>query len=257
MPTVPLVQIDDDDGLGGVLFTLEVLVDGASQRLLLDTGAARTAIDGRQIRRAVRTIGSDSRAAFAGRNEVRMVEVEISVGGLGQELSVSVAAPGEPVLLGIDVLGGLRLTYRPAVPELSLGQDAAHVGRPEPLTVGARGHHHVPLEWDGASALAVWDSGASINLVDQAFVREHPQLFTDVDASDGTDATGTQARTQTVRMCGPRIAGVSFDESLAAVIDLSFLPSEPKAQFIVGHPIIRQAEWTFDGPQRRWSLRRG
>lgn len=255
MPTIPLVRVDDDDGLGGATFQVEVAVDGEACDLLLDTGAARTAIASNGFHGARRSEATDSRGAFGGHDVMELADVDLGIAGRVHRRTVRLAAAEEPPVLGVDVLGAERATYRFGVAEMVLGPDAAHVGSAQPLTIGPRGHPYVPMAWDGVRALAAWDTGASITLVDPRFVEENPSLFEFVGQGRGSDSTGTETSAPTVRMRGPVIGEVPFADSFAAVVDLSFLPSAPAAQLIVGHPILSQADWTVDGPAARWSVR--
>jgi hypothetical protein len=63
--------------------------------------------------------------------------------------------------------------------------------------------------------------------------------------------------TPLLRMAAPVIGGRRFRGHLVVAVDLSAANStlRPPMDLIVGYPTIRQADWLFDFPARRWGFR--
>jgi hypothetical protein len=110
------------------------------------------------------------------------------------------------------------------------------------------------LRWPGVTGRAVWDSGAGATVVNRAFLLAHPELFEETGTTSGTDTTGAEMETPLLRMAGPVIGGRQFGSHLVVAVDISGTNSTLRypMDLIVGYPTIRQAEWLFDFPARRW-----
>jgi len=176
--------------------------------------------------------------------EDRTVSLALAFDGydLG-EIEVGVAAaPESRTLLGQDVLGRFHCEYRLAEGRLVLnGSTPAYL----PVHLGAGGHVLLELTWpDGTSGTFVFDTGASISVVDSSFVAAHPRLFELSGVSTGSDASGTSAQTPAALMEGPSILGHGFPGSPVAVVDL------PGLDGVVGWPLISLAAWTIDHTAR-------
>ncbi|BDZ57741.1 hypothetical protein [Barrientosiimonas endolithica] len=241
----------------GAVFFLTVSAGGASERFLLDTGSATTDVphDWCEPRAAART-GSPGRSVLGDGSPSRgdrTATFTVADRTL-REQPVVVREPPQPAILGVDVLGQWRCSYDLAASTLVIGDGVAHVGPEQPLTVGPRGHHYVELSWPGVSTFGVWDTAASITVVDKQWCTDRPELFRPAGEAVGQDAGGHRRSTPLATMTGPTIAGHSFPDSLVAVVDLSFLPAEPASDVIVGYPVICAARWIFDGPRRTWSV---
>ena len=163
-----------------------------------------------------------------------------------------------PALLGLDVLGRHRCFLRPDAGVLELdGPDDGLA--PSGLLAGRRGHPYVELRWPGVSALGCWDTGASATVVDLGFWHRHHGLFGQAGVSAGTDASGTRADIPLLRMAGPTIGGRLFSPHVVVAVDLSALNGtlDIPMDLIIGYPTIRQADWFFDFPGRRWAVTGG
>ena len=124
------------------------------------------------------------------------------------------------------------------------------------LELGRRGHVYLDVRWPGARGRACWDTGAGATVVDRGFWLAHPDLFEQVGVSAGTEASGDRAETPLLLMAGPVIGGRSFASHKAVAVDLSGVNSaaDQPMDLILGYPTIRQADWLFDFPARRWTL---
>lgn len=152
-------------------------------------------------------------------------------------------------LLGQDVLTKFCCEYRFGDQELRPG--CPPVGAEgHRIQLGEAGHVYLELEWspDGPAASAVFDTGASVTVVDTAFARTHPELLTSPGASRGTDSSGATFETPMVRMAGPRLLGRDFAATWAALVDLEPVNRtiQRRMDLIIGWPILRRANWTID-----------
>ena len=258
MPTVPLVIEPDPDEPEFASVLVDATIAGRAYRLVLDTGAAVTQLDTDEYLAGLDVVGHDtSSAAFGGRATDPLVTIPGLAAGELRTGAMDVSRSDRPTgsRLGMDILGRHRCHFRvdagildvDPLPASPLGYD---------LLVSARGHPYVELRWPGASASGCWDTGAGPTLVDVAFWHGHPELFTPAGTVIGTDGNGEQAETPLLVMAGPVIGGRAFAPHKAVAVDLSAVNStlDYPMDVIVGYPTIRQADWLFDFPARRWAL---
>ena len=256
-----IIEPDPDD-----LDCAEVMVDGAiagrPYRFMLDTGAARTQIVADEVTAALPSRGQHSSSGVFAAGANPLVQIcDLAVGPLTAPVievqRASAGQPGARNLLGMDVLRQRCCHFRFDVGELLLEPSPA-VEADRALQMDESGHAYVDVEFPGATARACWDSGAGITIVDQAFQLRHPDLFERSGTSAGVDATGTQVQTAIFLMAAPTIGGARFRRHKVAVVDLSQPNStlDRPMDLILGYPTLRQANWLFDFPARRWTLTR-
>jgi hypothetical protein len=241
---------------------VDVTVGGRPTRTLLDTGAARTAIappDGV----AVETKASNGTGVFGEGTGTRRVWRTTLELGHRRLTAVEVdARVGEATtdLVGQDVLSRFRCEYRLDDARLRLDGPSPHTT--EPVFLDRGGHVYLEARWDEAaegsraSANAVFDTGASLSVVDAAFAGRYPHLFRPCGISAGTDASGATVETPVAEMAGPVILGRRFRETRAAVVDLSRVNAslERPMDVILGWPVLRQANWFIDHASRSAAL---
>ncbi|WP_040167094.1 retropepsin-like aspartic protease family protein [Microbacterium gorillae] len=255
MTIVPLTIEADAEG-DGFVPVLPVTVAGREVRMVLDTGAARTSVPAGDAT-AFEDAGTSTVRGALGQVDARSVLVpsvrlgEVEVTGL----TAGVRADGDG-LLGMDVLRRHRLDLRTSSRELELDGDAA-VPEVHELTLPSRSHVFLELVLGGQTdALAVWDTGASVSLVDAGIVASRPELFRPAGISTGTDAAGVSASSEMVMLPTFTIFGRRFAPSLAAVVDLAPMrpDGDPEFTVILGWPAIAQADWSFDFRAGRWGF---
>jgi hypothetical protein len=103
---------------------------------------------------------------------------------------------------------------------------------------------------------AVWDSGASITVVDLNFVRKYPAFFEEAGYSFGTDSTGTQVKSPMFIMATCVIGKTIFSPHKVAAVDLQEVNAhiEIPMDLILGYSTFKQANWLFDFPRHRWTI---
>ncbi len=256
---------------------IDVWVDGgvgdSSFRFRLDTGAGRCRIPSTDATRGLPSIGIDKGVAASGIG-LGEDEIEIPVLHLADLELTHVEATRAPAdadvvpLLGMSALGRFRCHFRFSSGELELA-DSLPTGTDEwlELSMHATGQPTMPVHFGDLEVVACWDTGAGLTAVDTEFARTHPELFEPIRAAVGIDASGVEMSTRIAGMQGCPIGDVRFPASVCALVDLSALNASLQQRaraegrdfqpmsFIIGMPLISQADWDFDFPVRRWSLR--
>jgi hypothetical protein len=257
---LPMIIVLDSDDPG----CADVMVDGSIAghpfRFLLDTGAARTQIVADEVTAGLNVSSQESSAGVFGGTTTTVVTVrDLVVGPLAEPtldvVRIEAGGPGARNLLGMDVLRRHCCHFRFDSGSLLLADSpAAHASRA--LQMDDRGHSYVEVSWPGVTGQAVWDSGAGITVVDQAFLDSHPDLFEECGSSVGTDAHGAQRQTPMFGMAGPLIGGAQFAGHKVAVVDLAPVNAtlDIPMDLILGFPTLRQANWLLDFPAGRWEI---
>lgn len=255
MNVVPLHLVQDPDEPEETLPYLDIVVGGNLTRALLDSGSARTTVVppvDATIRHGGPSDGTGVFGVHGNESESRQVwTTTVQLGGRtipDVDLDLRTGGEGKD-LLGQDVLTRFSCEYRFGDQELRLdgpplGADAHRIH------LGEGGHVYLDLAWppDGPAASAVFDTGASVTVVDTAFAQAHPELFIPTGASRGTDSSGATFETPMVRMAGPRLLGRDFAATRAALVDLEPVNRtiQRRMDLIIGWPILRQANWMID-----------
>lgn len=240
------IKTDADDP-GQALPFVDVVVAGRTIRALLDSGAGRTTVtpDDDAI---IDVAPPEGTGVFGGQSERRVWRTTIELGhrSVGP-IDVDTCAAGEGRdLIGQDVLSAFRCEYRFADGLLRL--DGAMPTETSPIFLDRGAHIYLDLVWPDVTASAVFDSGASVSVVDAGFAEAHPHLFVGQGVSQGTDSTGSTFDTPMLAMSGPRILGRAFSSTTTAVIDLDLVNRslQRRMDLIIGWPILRQANWAID-----------
>src|SRR4051794_39297292 len=194
---------------------------------MLDTGGARSTLPLDGLTSTFARVDVDDepgRGALGPASpDTRRVRVpSLALGSLEvRDVVVDLAAEGSgaPTILGLDVLRGHRLELRLAGAMLGIDTDApADAERPLPLS--SRSHPHVVVGWGEVDATALFDTGASVTVVDAAFAAEHPELLESLPASIGTDAAGNRAEIPMARLAACEVGGRRFETSLATFMPI-------------------------------------
>ncbi len=263
MTHIPLTIVrDPEESEAG-----EVMVDGSigghPYRFLLDTGAATSRVTSDAYTSTFASIeASHSSGVFARRTEDLIMVPSIQVGPISRAnialARVAGGAPNIANLIGMDVLKDFCLQFDFASHRLGvdltgdLGQGCSF----HKLFMDSRFHPYVDVQCGTATAKAVWDSGASLTIVDTSFVKQHPNFFREAGGSTGTDSTGSEMAAATFVMSEATIGNAAFPTHKVAQVDLSGVNStiEVPMDLILGYSTLRHANWLLDFPRERWAI---
>jgi hypothetical protein len=255
---VPLIIEPDEDEPDFASVKVDATIAGRPYRMTLDTGAGQTDLDADDYTRGLTPVGEDSSTGVFGVPVVYPVVTitDLAVGSLRlAALDVRLNEHVEGGLLGMDVLGRYRCHFRLDAAILDVDPPPGAELDNE-LLIDRRGHVLIEVRWPGASARAVWDTGSTPTLVNRDFWLAHPERFEQIGVIDGTDAGGERAQTPLLLMAESIIGQRTFGPHKAVAVDLSAANStaEYPPDLILGYPTLRQADWLFDFPARRWTL---
>ncbi|GHO67458.1 hypothetical protein KSC_063500 [Ktedonobacter sp. SOSP1-52] len=243
----------------------EVLVDGtiggSPYRFLLDTGAATSSITSDDYTSTFDCIEKrDSSGVFAA-GHLELIRVPmIELGPICKhnvllsrvEANHSVRAN----LIGMDLLKD-SCCYFLFDEQRVVIQDEPESSSPfQELILDKKFHPYVTLRFGEIEAAAVWDTGAGITLADMSFIKKYPAFFQEVGQSQGTDSTGAQVETPLFIMTSPIIGNYAFSPHKVAGVDLPHVNShiDIPMDLILGYTTLRQANWLFDFPRKRWAI---
>jgi predicted aspartyl protease len=260
---IPVELRDDPDAPGAAEAYVVATVAGREYRLMLDTGGARTTLALDDLTATFARVDVDDelgRGALgpASADTGRAVVPSIALGPLEvRDLVVDLAPDGSeaPMTLGLDLLRGHRLELRLA--DLLLGIDTdAPADAERPLQLSSRSHPQVVVRWGDLEATALFDTGASVTVVDAAFAAEHPDLLEPLPPATSIDAAGNRAETPMARMAACEIGGRRFDASLGVIVPIRGIQQagEPGFDLALGVPVIRQADWIIDLARGVWGF---
>ncbi len=259
MPEIPLIiEIDADDQQCTIVF-VDAFVADQTYRFILDTGASRTQVVADDYINTLEKVGEHrSRGVFALSSQRTVLLPNIAIGPLESGAIVASVAPRSESmhpLIGMDLLYRHRLHFLfdrevLVIDETPLGYVF------NSLALDDANHLYLEARWPTATASCVWDSGAGMSIVDEAFWSTNRNLFTTIEDSIGVDASGAQRSSTTYEVSDMTIGGRRFAPHHVAVVDLSSANStlDTPMDMILGYPTLRQYNWFFDVPQRLWSI---
>ncbi|BDZ46547.1 hypothetical protein GCM10025866_24560 [Naasia aerilata] len=252
---------DDELEPESVVLVVEGFANGEPLRFVVDTGAGTSSVPNLGALRELPVSGmSAARGANATVSGDHIVVVDqLEVGELtARSVRANRSDPPRRPLLGMDVLGEHRCFFRFSSDRLEL--DGPIGARDEDLELVRRGNGSpgVAVDFGSTTVLALWDSGASLTVVDGEFARTHPRIVvTSGSKSSGFDSVGDQVSGTRCIVSECRIGGQLFGPSAGVVLDLgalnAVLPSP--LNVIIGMPLARRADWLFDFPNDRWHVK--
>lgn len=260
-PALPAAQVAPFTPDGGLIY-VDCRVDRVVQRCELDTGATQMWLPPRSefrrypVHRTGGVMGASGVVAPADYIQVG----SLSFGGftLSNVDALLADTPFGHGVIGLDAISRLGVaTFDYRRNELRRAGPVETDLCPLPFRISAR-LITVPVRLAGRqSALAGWDTGASLTVADLGFVRAHPELFDFVrPMAAGTDATTKGVpvslyRTRSLSVCGRTLRNVAV-----AAVDMSG-PKAAVADFpdiTLGANVMDGFAWAFDFETQRWSV---
>ena len=245
--------------------TAEVYVNGEIQgescRFLLDTGCARTSLNFDEFSSRLEKVGSDQSSGIFGRTDYDLVSVRsIELGPiLKRDVTLSRAKAGEldRKLFGIDLLKDtcLHFSFERNLVEVNPDVHNESITFYE-LELDKGNIPYINLQCGDAKTKAVWDTGASITLVDLGFIERNSQFFKRIGSDTGTDTTGSKMETPLYLMGSVVIGDKQFPPHKVVGVDLSHVnaATEMPMSFILGYSTLSKANWLFDFPNKKWAI---
>lgn len=245
----------------------EVLVDGTigdrSYRFLLDTGAARSSVtldDYTSQFASTQQISSSGVFASDSNDLISVPSIEIGPISRNRFTMARVAErqPARANLIGMDLLKDFCCHFYFDENRVSIDakDDLEGTGDLQELVFDKKFHPYIEIRFGDVAAKAVWDTGSGMTIVDSGLIDRHPGLFQEQGRSAGTDSTGAQQETPMFVMSEASIGNHAFPPQRIAAVDLSSVNStiEMPMDLILGYSTLRQANWWFDFPRRRWAI---
>lgn len=266
MPEITLYLKPDPHDPNTALVFVSGMLGEKPIEFLLDTGAARTWLPSGPHTAGLERIGEERSSGLFAEEQAETARVPLlQVGESGRENFPVVVGDPEHMplggLLGMDYLIDHRCRFQFSRDRLILDGDppALDPARLLPVAIDDRNHIYLDAAWGDDRARAVWDTGAGITVVGKGLVQRRPDLFQKLGSTTGTDGTGVQQETPLYRMEGPSFGPWGFRSCAAAAVDLDAVNRriETPMDLILGFNLIREADWYFDFPGRRWAITRG
>ncbi len=258
MVTLPMVLLPEPGHPDSVSVYGHGVADGQPVLFLIDTGAASSSVPwgvGQPWEAMRESRGASSAQVPGGRVLVGHLEC----GPFHVTDLICDQAEQGPPILGLDVLGTGPMSIR-----LADGLIEANVPEPQgtrlPLGVAPDGrpHWYVDVLLSGTvQARAILDTGASLTVVDRAFVHANPDLVELTGRTDdGTDAAGVSIVAERATLGPCRIGGVDFEASAAVIVDLAGMNAHLAwpIDLIIGVPLLLRGYWHVDPPRALWSV---
>lgn len=256
-----IIQPDEDEPEAASVF-VEGRFNGKPYRFLLDTGAARSSLVLNAETAALPAVGTHmSSGVFASSNDDLVRVEQLDIGGIVQRdvtVTRASAAPGTRDLIGMDILRQFCCHFQFDRDRLVIDADCQNEHEFQPLFMDSHFHSYIDVSFEDGQGSAVWDTGASLTVLDFNFIQQHPAYFAPAGHSMGTDATGSQVETPMFLMSSARIGGYVFPPHRVAAVDLSPVNAriEKPMDMILGYMTMRKANWLFDFPRKRWTITR-
>lgn len=258
-----IIERDPVEGEAAEIY-VDGTVGGKVYRFLLDTGAAISAVRRDAYTAAFASVGTNnSTGVFAPITDDLITVPSLSVGPIAKQnftLARAAAGPGVKNLIGMDLLKDFCCHFDFDAARVSVTSASAPEGAYafEPLLLDQRFHPYIAVSFGDTPASAVWDTGASLTVVDTGFISRQPAFFATAGTATGTDAGGNQVETPLFVMAGAVLGRRAFPAHKVAAVDLSHVNAtiEVPMDLILGYSTLRQANWLFDFPRRCWALTR-
>lgn len=263
MTEISLIIKPDEEDLEAAEVYVDGTIGGNPYRFLLDTGAGRSSVIADAYTVTFESVDkSNSSGVFAKSSEDLITVPNIQVGPVSVENLTIVRAPKEVPqirnLIGMDILKEFSCHFLFDQNRVQIDPDQATEADYafQELFLDQRFHPYVEVQFETAKGNAVWDTGASITIVDLNFVKKHPAYFQEAGHSVGTDSTGLQMETPMFTMATSLIGNNTFPPHKVAGVDLAQVNStiEVPMDLILGYSTLSKANWWFDFPGKKWAI---
>lgn len=258
MHEFPLLIKYDDDSKESAEVWVDGYINGIGSKFILDTGCAVTAFMFNEALENLPVIGEEESLGAIGKikSDIMMID-SLEIGPLlKNNINVSIGKKGEldRNLLGMNFLKDYCLHFLFDQKKVCILE--SHQYEKYDLFMDKGSIPYVDVGFENIVASAVWDSGASVTLVDKNFLENNQSLFKEVGISSGIDFTGAKSTTPIFTMNSTSIGNNAFPSHQVVVIDLSHINAkvERRVDMILGYTTLSKANWIFDFQKRKWSI---
>lgn len=256
-----LIIKPDEEEVEAAFVLVDGTIGGSPYRFLLDTGAARSSVTFDDYTATFDSVGlSDSSGVFAASSQDLIQVPMIELGPISKKdftlARMKAHDPKITNLIGMDLLKDFCCHFFFDEKRVVVTDEPEGGLLFQELMLGKKFHPYVALQFGTLKASAVWDTGAGITIADLNFIKKYPVFFQEAGASQGTDATGAKMETPLFIMASTIIGNHAFLPQKVAGVDLSHVTSttEVPMDLILGYNTLRQANWVFDFPGKRWAI---
>jgi len=232
-------------------------------RFLIDTGAATCSVPLTTTTHALPTVAADDGRGVSGTitGDDLVILPTLAFGGVSKHAiraSRFVDHPHRRPLLGMNALSDHCCHFRFRDNALDIDEHLPELHSIHRLETYPGGQPMITARFASHTALACWDTGASLTVVDAGFARTHPSLLQIGDSTEGIDSTGALVPGMRARMAECIIGRVNFAASACVIVDLDpvNMGLDTPMAMILGAPLLRQANWYFDFPSAQWGVSR-
>lgn len=253
--SIPLIESPTESGK--YVTDIEIYVDGAKRRFLLDTGAASSSIREDDETMKYPSLGKDESKGASGKAKVcDIIQPKTIRIGL-QEISKPKIKRCDRNILGMDLLGQFAFQVDLAQKRLNVLAQMPSNLRSFSIRRLKRGHVTIPSIFGKQKVDVLFDTGADTTVIDSQFVNKHPELFKLIRSEDGTDAHGHKIESKIYECESVELGDLKLRNVEMAAFDFGkhLRESMEGSPVILGSNVISKAVWNFDLKAGKWAVR--
>ncbi|MFP5520646.1 MAG: retropepsin-like aspartic protease [Bdellovibrionia bacterium] len=260
MNTIKLSYKYDDEHQDTAEVWIDGIVDGTPQRFILDTGCATTCLFYNDFSAKYTSFGAKQYSSAFGSATSESIKVAQIGSGPIQRKDILIARTekggNDKNLIGMDLLKDSILHLMPSQQKVEILTSSSMNTQVQDLFLDSGSIPFIELDFGEQKAVAVWDTGASITIVDLNFFKQYRELFHSGGKTTGTDSAGHTFETEIYMMKPIKIGEHLFPTHRVVPLDLNHLgPKTGRGMdFILGYSTIRYANWLMDFPGRKWFI---
>lgn len=262
MQKIDMIIKREHEGSDEALIYVDAKLNGDDHIFLFDTGAARSLLALNENTKTMKSISKSTSSGAFSTNHYDIVNVNSLNVGYIKETDVVMNRlihnnNGSESILGLEVICKYSLLFDFTNEEIRLiNFDEFEQQRLYDLELSSKNHPYMDVLFDNIKAKALWDTGASITIVDEKFIDNNPTLFTQLGVELGTDSGGISQNTKMYLMKESNIGGMRFKSVRVASVDLSHINASASISMdmILGFPTISQANWYIDFIEKKWAV---
>jgi hypothetical protein len=260
MGKIKLIIIEDKTDIGCAEVYVDAMIEGDEFEFLLDTGAGTSRIRNSEYTLNYPVLRNKTSSGVFSKTSEQVIRIPSLRLGPIVKTNVEftrVENNAKANLIGMNVLKDDAFFFDFKYNTVDVNPDDSKFSRRcNELYLDEKHHPYIKSSLDKIELSAVWDTGASLSIVDVSFIEDNPSFFQRVGTSVGTDAGGTSMETSMYMISPLMIDGFIFPPHPVAAVDLSHANTglEKKMDMIIGYRTFAYADWWFDFPAKKWKI---